>query len=276
MASPQVEDGYTRIANEIIDALMRINLSPYQSRILWAIWRTTYGFQKKQDWISNGQLVEMTGIKKSHVSRTMRELRERHIVTSSGNKIAFNKDYQQWRELPKLVTVTSRGNKVTSTGKIVTNLGNIVTSTGEHKRKKITKEKNKGDFVFELPEKIDAKVWNAFIEHRKNLKKPLTEWAKKLIVDRLESIGGDFNALINQSIECGWQKIYPLKEEYKRPTPTTPDSHQEPVYAISKSKHGQWYNGNQEITEAEAKKILAERKKDGMADNVKEFLGGVL
>jgi phage replication O-like protein O len=114
--SPQCENGFTRLANEIIEALMRTNLSAYQSRILWAIWRETYGHQKKQDWISNSQLAEMTGIKKGHVSRTIKELLTRNIVTKSGNKIGFCKDYTQWRELPKLVTVTNSGNKVTSSG----------------------------------------------------------------------------------------------------------------------------------------------------------------
>lgn len=116
MASPQVENGYTKIANEIIEVLMTTNLSAYQGRVLWAIWRDTYGYHKKQDWISNSQLVEMTGLRKSHVSRTLGELVARNIVTRIGNKIAFNKDYQGWRELPKRVTVTNSGNRVTDWG----------------------------------------------------------------------------------------------------------------------------------------------------------------
>ncbi|MGD0661625.1 MAG: replication protein [Syntrophorhabdales bacterium] len=115
-ASPQCENGYTRLANEIIEALMKTNLSAYQSRVLWAIWRETYGYHKKADWISHTQLVEMTGIKKPHVSRTLSELIARNIVTRIGNKIAFCKDYQGWKELPKRVTVTNQGNKVTDWG----------------------------------------------------------------------------------------------------------------------------------------------------------------
>lgn len=114
--SPQCENGYTRLANEIIEALMRTNLSAYQSRILWAIWRETYGFNKKEDWLSNSQLVEMTGLHKQHVSRTVTELIKRNIVTKAGYKVAFNKDYTQWKELPKRVTVTKAGYKVTDWG----------------------------------------------------------------------------------------------------------------------------------------------------------------
>lgn len=116
MASPQLENGFLRIANEIAEALMRTNLSGYQSRILWAVWRKTYGFGKKDDWMSNSQLSSMTGLRKQHVSRTVKELVDRKIVTKSGYKISFNKDYTQWRELPKLVTVTNPGYKVTSNG----------------------------------------------------------------------------------------------------------------------------------------------------------------
>ena len=43
MANPQSENGHIDIANEIGEALSRINFSAYESRILWVIWRKTYG-----------------------------------------------------------------------------------------------------------------------------------------------------------------------------------------------------------------------------------------
>jgi hypothetical protein len=57
----------------------------------------------------------MTGIRKQHVSRTVKKLIERKIVTKSGNKLALNPNFTQWRELPKQVTITSSDNNVTST-----------------------------------------------------------------------------------------------------------------------------------------------------------------
>jgi phage replication O-like protein O len=114
--SPQLEDGYLMIANEIVDVMMKFNFPAYHMRVLWAIWRKTYGFKKKEDWIPLSQLVEMTGIKKQHISRTLSELIARNVVTRSGYKIAFNKDYQGWTELPNRVTVTQRGKTVTQRG----------------------------------------------------------------------------------------------------------------------------------------------------------------
>ena len=119
MANPQKEDGFSPIANETLENLSKINLSSYQARILFVIFRKTYGYNKKEDWISNSQIVTSTGIHKAHVSRTKKELLMRKLVTSIGNKVAFQKDSRLWCELPKQVTikkVTSTGLKVTSTG----------------------------------------------------------------------------------------------------------------------------------------------------------------
>jgi phage replication O-like protein O len=104
MASPQREDGHIDIANEIAEALARTNLTAYQTRILWALWRKTWGWHKKMDAIPNSQFVKVTGLYKSHVSRTITELKLRNMVTQVGNSLMFQKDYTQWRELPNGVT----------------------------------------------------------------------------------------------------------------------------------------------------------------------------
>ncbi|MEK7138192.1 MAG: replication protein, partial [Patescibacteria group bacterium] len=109
MESPQLENGYTKIANEILEKLCLLNLSSYQSRLLFAVWRKTYGFNKPDDWIANTQLIALTGLKKGHVSRTKKQLIDRCIlVTSTGNKIRFNKYWSQWKELPNKVTIKEK------------------------------------------------------------------------------------------------------------------------------------------------------------------------
>jgi len=102
MASPQKENGYIPIANEIAEILMRTQLTGYQNRILWAIWRKTYGFNKKEDWISNSQLVSLTGILKANICRTIVELKNKKIVIKNDNKISFNKDYETWKGVIKI------------------------------------------------------------------------------------------------------------------------------------------------------------------------------
>ncbi len=95
---------------------MRTNLSAYQGRVLMTVLRLTYGWHKKEDSITNKRITELTGLNKAHASRAVSELIARNMVTKAGNKLAFNKDYQGWTELPKRVTVTNRGNAVTDWG----------------------------------------------------------------------------------------------------------------------------------------------------------------
>lgn len=177
MASPQLDIGHTKISNVIMGALMRTNLSAYQSRILWAIFRKTYGWHKKEDWISNSQLVKMTGIAKSHVSRTVGQLIDRNIVTKSGNKFSLNESYTQWRELPKRVTVTNSGNKVTC--------------TGEHKRI-LYKRNTYSSETLELTNLLADRILANNPKHRllsnSNREATIQKWAES--VDKLLRIDG--------------------------------------------------------------------------------------
>lgn len=114
MANPQLEGGHTRIANELLDNLVRMHLSPYQWQVVFFIIRKTYGYQKRMDYITNSQIVKGTGIYKTHVSRTIRALLNRRILIKVGKLIGLQKDYELWLpQLPKLVTIDT---EVTKTG----------------------------------------------------------------------------------------------------------------------------------------------------------------
>ena len=101
MAKPQAENGHVDIANGIAEALCRINLTAYEGRVLWALFRKTYGWHKKWDHISYTQWEEITGIKRWHIARTIKLLIERNIITQRGNgykiEYSFQKDYEQWK-----------------------------------------------------------------------------------------------------------------------------------------------------------------------------------
>ncbi|MBA7536960.1 hypothetical protein ES705_29226 [subsurface metagenome] len=105
IANPQKEDGHVDIANEIVEALAKIYLSSRESQILWAIFRKTYGWHKKIDWITGSQLVKMTGISKSHISETLKRLVQRNLVIKNGNKLGFQKDYELWEKFPNGGTI---------------------------------------------------------------------------------------------------------------------------------------------------------------------------
>jgi phage replication O-like protein O len=96
MASPQLDDGYTRIAHEILEALCRINLSPYESRVLWFVLRTTYGHHKKADRIALSQIQAATELDKRNASRTLTRLRKRNIILDEGHQMGLQKDHEKW------------------------------------------------------------------------------------------------------------------------------------------------------------------------------------
>lgn len=125
--SPQLENEYASIENEILDAIMRVNLAAYQTRLLFAVWRKTYGEHKPEFNISVSQFEKMTGIAKGHICRTLKELEIRRIIKRKGSIIAFNKHYNEWDSLPSgvrpyrklpngVTTVTHSGLKVTQRG----------------------------------------------------------------------------------------------------------------------------------------------------------------
>jgi hypothetical protein len=86
-------------------------------------------------------------------------------------------------------------------------------------RKDKEKEKgvNKPTSLFSLPAVIRPEVWAAFEEHRKKLRKPMTDRARDLIINECLKLGQDPNDLLEQSIRKGWQDVFPLKETVPLP-----------------------------------------------------------
>ena len=83
------------------------------------------------------------------------------------------------------------------------------------------KERKKTSFDVILDELNDDDLKNAFLEFikmRKLIKKPLTDNALKLSINKLFKLSNDKDEMIeiiNQSIMNSWQSFYPLKEEKK-------------------------------------------------------------
>jgi phage replication O-like protein O len=170
MASPQTENGCTWIANELMEALAKMNLRPYETRVLFFVLRKTYGFHKKMDRISVSQIAQGTGLHKQHASRARRTLLEKRLLIDRGGQIGPNKNYDEWQIDGKKVTGTGDA-KVTGTGytvaQKVTGLGAKVTGTGyktslkqaPQKQKATNKSKKAAstDFAFVLRSK---KLWH--------------------------------------------------------------------------------------------------------------------
>ncbi len=131
MASPQKEDGFTPIANEILNHLVMPGLNGSEFRlILWVV-RKTYGFAKKADQISLTQFQKATGMKRSSVVKTLKTLVAKRLLLLEKGGFVFNKNWETWVVAKRL----PRSQKAT---KVVANRGTKVVANRLH-----TKERKK-------------------------------------------------------------------------------------------------------------------------------------
>jgi phage replication O-like protein O len=97
---PQTEDGYTRIANELLDAIIGFGFSARQMRVFMTLVRKIYGFNKKRDDISGSQIGEACGMPRSHVSEVLSQLSAMRVISKKpgtfGTIIEINKNYKDW------------------------------------------------------------------------------------------------------------------------------------------------------------------------------------
>jgi phage replication O-like protein O len=223
MANPQLEDGKTEIANDTAEALAKTHFSPAESKVLWAILRKTYGWHKKADRISYSQFEELTGMNRWHIGPAIKRLVSRHIITVSGTgyllEYGLQKDFDKWKivtengneSLPKTVTK----DKDESLPILEKSLPKTVTkslpiSVNTKAINTITKTNNI------LPEWLDRKTWDAFLEMRNVKKAKPTNYAIELIIKDLakwRADGEDPQAILEESIKRGWTGVFSLKNK---------------------------------------------------------------
>ena len=106
MANPQLENGHTQIANEILEAFCHAFPGGANAQVLLAIIRRTYGWKKKEDAISISQLQGMTGLSRRAVIYVLQNLEAKKFITvkrqrgrghtNEINTIALQKNHELW------------------------------------------------------------------------------------------------------------------------------------------------------------------------------------
>ena len=160
MATPQLEDGYTRIANELMEALIKYRIPGEQMQCLLLIIRKTYGFNKIWDMISNSQFVEFTGLKKGNVCRALRSLIGKNIVIKKDNintpSYCFNKEYKTWKVLStKIIVIKSDNAVIKSDNAVIKSDNKLLSKVMDTKERKdnITK-----DIYVDISKKVLEKI----------------------------------------------------------------------------------------------------------------------
>lgn len=91
-----LDNGYSRVANEILEATMASGLSETELCIILAVWRKTYGYNKKMDWISNEQLESMILKHSTHCSTAKNQLITKKVLIQQGRKVGINTNLSEW------------------------------------------------------------------------------------------------------------------------------------------------------------------------------------
>ena len=114
MADVQLENGYTKIADDILEALARIRVPGETMQVVLVVLRKTYGYEKKRDWIALSQFCGATGLSRPHVCRAIRRAISMNVIAKEGTPndvtYSFNKDFDTWKPLPKKAHSANNGN----------------------------------------------------------------------------------------------------------------------------------------------------------------------
>lgn len=105
MANPQIEEGYLKIANDYMDALIRTRIPGEARQLLDLIIRKTWGWSKKEDFISLSQFVHAVGISRAKIIEARKVLIKMNLIdlvkVDGLVKYRVNKNYKTWIPLPK-------------------------------------------------------------------------------------------------------------------------------------------------------------------------------
>ena len=145
MASPQKENGFTAISNELIDEFQRLHLSGNQWKLLWTIMRFTYGWNKKTDYISLTTFEKCTGLNRWNFKQYLDDLFHREIIIRDNSgyitKYGLQKDYTKWKTSIKNNTSIKND---TATG--IKNNTKTSIKNDTHKRQKTIKNTDMSSF----------------------------------------------------------------------------------------------------------------------------------
>lgn len=98
MASPQPENGYTRVANELYEQLMSRGFTKRQRVIIDLIVRLSYGCGKKTAHIPMLKFFAIVGVTKTNIAAELKSMIDKRVIGCDGdtNEYWLNKNYDEW------------------------------------------------------------------------------------------------------------------------------------------------------------------------------------
>ena len=181
MASPQKENGFTPISNELLDALAASKLTGLELRFIMHLLRNTYGYSRKEYTASLSEIGDGIGVGRISVKKTADRLLAHRVivVTPQGNRqpvtYRLNKNYDVWCYPTGLQSaVTPQGNNL---------LPHKVTPI-IRKKKEIIKDNFPFRFKKAVPLPKNFKLTEDMVNHakKKNFIGDLDGWTENMML----------------------------------------------------------------------------------------------
>ena len=219
--------GFTKVDNEILEVMATVKLSPTQYRLLFVIWRQTYGFNRNSHTFSLTFFEKATGCDKRSIQRDLNRLVEYKVIFQEvqngiGRVIEFNRNFDDWLNLTT-PTIGETANGKTTNGEITnghsanvtigetanptigrtTNATIGETANQERKVKEIYKEKGK-EREPSSPASTNVSLCFQFFESNIGMLSPIH---REEMLHYFDDFGGDGEVLIEaMKIACDRSK----------------------------------------------------------------------
>jgi len=241
------------------------------------IMRWSWGFddgERRQDWtgeLTKRKIANDIGMLESHLCETINKMVLENKIILKDKCYQFNEHYEKWKNFPKKEVFnkeklpekgskTSRIRKLNFPNKEVklpekgslgmpNNQGKSIKNKDVRGGEHLYKETLKYNIKDTLKDKGTnfIKAWKDFKAMRKKIRKPMTERAEELLLNKLDKLSNNEEEqidILNQSIMNSWLGVFPLKGDYngknkqdnQRPRPKKPGEdkykHLEETYEV--------------------------------------------
>ena len=114
--------------------------------------------------------------------------------------------------------------------------------------KKSNRQKDAPAIQVDLPDWLPASCWKDWVDHRKSIRKPMTQRAAELSIgqlDDLRSKGFTPKQVIENAIVCGWQGLYaPKTDRQSQVNGAKPANRQKQLEERNRQVADAWANGS--------------------------------
>ncbi|ELY3415916.1 replication protein [Cronobacter sakazakii] len=241
-----LDDGYARLSNMLLAEYAGADLTKRQFKVLLAILRKTYGWNKPMDRVTDAQIAEIAKLPVKRCNEAKLELVRMGVIKQQGGMFGPNPNVYEWNiprnegKSPKMGDIPQTEGKSPKTGN-KKSLKMRVSNPSKQGNTKDTIQNTKNNTPLtpqggkarfnpldvDLPDWLDPAVWREWVQYRAESKKPiksmLTVTKAIKLLSQFRDSGDNPVEVINQSIANGWQGLFRVKATGRALTPVNAD-----------------------------------------------------